>query len=284
MTGAPVGIIAGEGPLPVLAAQALQEDGRRVVVCGLTSSPAEQLREIADDLRTITPDQFGIVPEYFLERGVEELLMVGNVDKTQLYDPDRREGADEAVQSLLSSLPAKGDENLIKAAARLLQVKGLTVIGVDEVLSDRFTPEGHLAGPPLSEADRGTLRVLETLAGNLADEEVGQTVSGHQQSVVAVEASEGTDAMIRRTGEIAGAGCVVLKRARSDQDPRFDVPVVGRRTVGELAKIRASVLALEAGSTLWVQQEQCRRIAREHDLTLHGWTPPGRGFLRWLLA
>lgn len=285
MMSAPVGVIAGSGDLPEIVAQKLREKGNKIVVCSITPDRNGELENKSDVYFSVSPPEFGSVPDRLRSHGVKKLLMVGDVDKTQLYNQEKIEEADETVKDELKQLKNKGDQKIIQVAARLLRLKGLKVIGVNEVLEDYLTPTGHVAGPEARQEELLTLSVIENIAIKLADYEVGQAVIGKKQSVVAVEAAEGTDRLIRRAGELAGNNCVMLKIARSDQDSRFDVPVVGKDTVEELAKIGASVLALEAGETLLVQPAECARIAEESGITILGWERKNRGWRRifqWL--
>ncbi|MFP4687028.1 MAG: UDP-2,3-diacylglucosamine diphosphatase LpxI domain-containing protein, partial [bacterium] len=208
MTDSPVGIIAGSGRLPHLVADRLHDRGDRVLICSISRENNGELKQAADRFYSVEPADFGSIPELLRTNGVKELLMVGDVDKTQLYDSQRLNKVDDTVKRELKKLTNKGDQKIIKAAARLLRLQGLKVIGVNEVLDNFLTPRGHIAGPPLTGEDEQTLEVLENLAVKLADEEVGQAVIGKKQSVVAVEAAEGTDRLISRAGELAGEGCV----------------------------------------------------------------------------
>ncbi len=157
----------------------------------------------------------------------------------------------------------------------------MTLLGIDELFPDWLTPRKHLAGPEPSEESRRTREVLAPVAGWLADREVGQTVLGCRRTVVALEALEGTFECIDRAGSLAGPGCVMVKRARSEQDLRFEVPVTGEETLRKLVDIEASALFLEAGSTVWVERPACRRLAEQHEISLVGWkeTPSWK---RWL--
>ncbi len=270
MSETPVGLIAGEGTLPVLAARTLKERGNKVLVCNVARSSAPRLKSIVDEIHDIDPSRFDTVPELLSSQGVKKLLMVGNVDKKQLYEEGELENANPEVREELDGLEDKGDQEIIKKAARLLRLKGMKVMGVDEVLADYLTPAGHLAGPQPAEGALQTLEVLRSLTARLADEEVGQAAIGKNQSVIAVEGVEGTDMLIRRAGRLAGKNCVMLKLARSDQDLRFDVPVIGENTIRELVDIEACLLAVEAQRTLWVQRDECEELARENDLSILG--------------
>ncbi len=285
MNESPVGLIAGEGTLPLLAARTLKQKGNKVLACNVTRRPASRLKSVVDELHDIDPAQFDTVPELLSSRGVEKLLMVGNVDKKQLYEEGELENANPGVREELVDLEDKGDQEIIKKAAKLLRLKGMQVMGVDEVLADYLTPAGHLAGPRASEDDLRTLEILRSITARLADEEVGQAAVGKNQSVIAVEGVEGTDMLIRRAGRLGGKDCVMLKLARSDQDLRFDVPVIGANTIRELVDIEARLLAVEAGRTLWVQRDECQKLARENSLTLLGFQRNKKSFwerfLQW---
>lgn len=270
---ASVGLIAGGGELPILVARTLAERKRSVVVCTVVQDADPALEEVATHTRHIELDDLETIPDYLERRNVRDVVMVGKVDRTLLYEDERVAGADETARELLGDLHDKGDLNLIEAGADYLRERGFRILGLDEVLRNRFTPSGLLAGPAPSEDERRTLAVLEAVTRDLVEHEVGQSSAGKRQSVVAVEGAEGTDAMIRRAGALAGPGCVVLKLARRDQDRRYDVPVVGRGTLRTLVDVEASVLAVEADRTLWLQREACRRMARQHGISLLGWQP-----------
>lgn len=266
----PVGIIAGGGRLPLLVARRFARRGRGVVACTVADDPPDELDEVVRARRRIDLADLESLPPFFQQHDVREVIMVGTVERTRLYADDRVAEADPAAGNLLDALPDKRDINLIEAGADFLRGHGFRILGLDEVMGESMTPEGHLAGPAPTEDQQRTLDVLEGVAGALVEHDAGQAAAGKRQSVVALEGAEGTDAMIRRAGSLAGPGCVVLKRARPGQDFRYDVPVVGERTVRTLREAEGSVLAMEADRTLWVQREACRKLADEHGITLLG--------------
>lgn len=280
----PVGIIAGTGPLPLLASRRLN-DQHPVYICYLEGEPPEELTEEAAAVTAFDPGELGSVPEFFNENGVDDLYLLGDVDKKTLYDEGNISSADSTVTGLLDHLPNKGDEYLIKAATKYLNSKGLSVRGIDELFGERLMPEGHVAGPSLTEDAETTIKTFTSVARRVADDEIGQSIICNKQSVVAVEAVEGTQQVIERAGRLSGSGCVMIKSARSDQDARYDLPVVGHETVKALAEIDARALAVEAGRILWLQQEESRRLAEESDLSIVGYTHDStswfRRFLPW---
>lgn len=265
------GILAGDGRLPAIIAESLKEDNFRIVTACLTSGSASRLNDLTDVVRTFRPEQFGTVPEYFLDHDVDRLVMAGSIERSILFDDDRIDNADEIVQSTLEKSNTNKDESLLENAIDLLEGFGLTVCGIDELLSERLTPDGHHAGPDPSDQQLCTVEVLVDVGTVLADRGVGQSVLGKRGAVTAVEAAEGTNQTIRRAGNLVESGLVMVKVARSDQDFRVDVPVVGESTVSELVKANADLLAFEAQRTLWLQREECKSLADKHDLTLIGW-------------
>lgn len=267
----PYGLLAGAGDLPRLVVENLRDRNRSVVAGFLTADVPEDLADDLHESRTFRPEHFGDVPEFFAENGVNDLVMAGTVDRSVLYDDDRIDSADDVVRSNLSELDSHEDEQLIETAVEVLEASGLNVVGIDRVLRDKLSPGGHLAGPEPSGDALETLDRLRELGVLLADRDVGQTVLGKRNSVVAVEAAEGTDRAIRRAGRLAGPGLVMVKSARTEQDYRLDVPVVGESTVSGLVDVKADLLAVEADRTLWVQRNSCRELAEEHGLTIYGW-------------
>ncbi|GEM_PF-725590 len=274
MSQSPVAILAGTGSLPLLAAKKFKQRDRRVNLYSLTSTPHPELHEVVDHFNMVEPERFGTVPRMLSEDGVKEVLLVGDVDKKKIFDQKVHENADAAVKRQLDKLKDKGDDEIIRAAARMLKFRGLRVLGVNEILADQLTPAGHIAGPEPSEYCLATLTKLSSLAVKLVDEEVGQAVTGKEQTVVAVEGVEGTSQLIRRSSRLAGDGLVLLKIARSSQDYRFDVPVVGLETVRLLTQASADLLAVEADVTLFLQQDECFQLAEENELSIMGWQRP----------
>lgn len=273
----PFGLLAGSGRLPEIVARELTEAGRPVVACHLTPSPSEDLKNTLRDGRVFPPEQFADIPEYLTDRDVEELVMVGSVDRSLLFDDERLDDADDVVSERVEDQSANRDESLLETAVEILEACGITVRGLDVVLEEKLTPAGHLAGPRPAPEHEKTLEVLADVGPFLSDRDVGQSVLGKRQSVVAVEAAEGTNETIRRAGELAGPGTVMLKVARSEQDFRLDVPVVGSETLRNLADIDAGMLAVEAERTLWIERERCREIATDAGISLLGWERSASG-------
>lgn len=271
----PFGILAGSGRLPEIVVDELRSRGREVVACYLTLEPSDRLVGSVTEGKVFSPENFETIPEYLANKNVEELVMVGSLDRSLLFDDQRLEEADQLVSERIEGPSTNADESLLRTALEVLESFDMTVLGLDRVLGEKLTPPGHLGGPVPESDQKKTLEHLAEIGPFLADHEVGQSLLGKRQSVVAVEAAEGTNKTIRRAGRLAGTGVVMLKLARSNQDFRLDVPVVGKSTLTELARIDADLLAVEVGKTLWVEREECLEIAGDAEISLFGWERSG---------
>ena len=279
----PVGLVAGSGKIPYLAGERLKSTNCDVYVCALESEIDSRLKEISSSWMQFAPEALADVPSFFHDHDVQYLYLLGNVDKTRLYDDGNYSSAGGIVRTILDRVPNKGDRYLIKAAIRYLENQDLEVRGLDELFSDSLMPPGHQAGPPLDQSARQTIEYLLPLARKSADDEIGQTILGKRQSVVAVEAVEGTEATIERAGRLAGEGCIMVKSARTNQNSRFDMPVIGPETIKTLGEIGARALVAESKNIIWVRQEESSELAERADLSVIGESMPTPGIVRRIL-
>ncbi len=159
------------------------------------------------------------------------------------------------LRGFLEQLPDRGDQNVLDALARRLAAHGIRVLDQLSYVPDLVPRPGLLAGPALTPAEEGDVRVGLAVARTLSAQDVGQTVVLKSGAILAVEAAEGTDATIRR-GTAMTPGAVVVKVSRPHQDPRFDVPTVGPETIEIMRVGRARVLAIEAHRTIVLEEPQ----------------------------
>jgi DUF1009 family protein len=164
---------------------------------------------------------------------------------------------------LLAQVAVRSDDNLLRTFARYLEEQGLPVLDPTPYLQDRLAPEGVLGKHQPTEAEWADARYGLELARAIGGLDLGQTVVVKDRVGVAVEALEGTDACIRRGGELAGKGAVVVKAVKPHQDRRFDLPAVGPDTIEVMGQAGCRVLAVEAGATLVMDlAETVRRADR----------------------
>lgn len=256
-----LGIVAGGGEFPGLAIAACRAQNRPFHVLALTghADPA-----VIGDAPTdwIRLGEAGTGLKLFKQAGVQDVVMIGPVRR-----PTLRELAPDFWTTRFFArvgLKALGDDGLLRAVAGELEKEGFRIVGIDDVLSDCLAvPGAYGALRPDAQAEADIARGVEVAKG-LGALDVGQAVAVQQGIVLAVEAVEGTDAMIRRCGQVKreGAGGVLIKVRKPDQDRRLDLPTIGVATVREAAAAGLRGIAIEAGGALVLGRDA---IAAEAD-------------------
>ena len=255
---ATIGLIAGGGQFPVLLARSARRAGHRVVATGFVNQTSPALEPEVDGFTWVKLGELGKVGAALRQGGATGVVMLGTITKARFF---RDAWLDAAGLKVLAGVAVRSDDNLLRGIARWLEQEGLPVIDPAPYLIDRLAPEGVLGKHQPTEEEWADARFGLTLARSIGRLDLGQTVVVKDRVAVAVEALEGTDACIRRGGELAGAGTVVAKAVKPQQDRRFDLPAVGPDTVDVMREIRARVLAVEAGSTLVMDRDELVRRA-----------------------
>lgn len=261
----PVGLVAGSGALPGELARRIRARGRRVV-CVQVQGDSPDLPALCDRYERLPLARAGDALRVFQEEGVRELVLAGKVDKLRAL----REAAATPFAALAGS-PDGRDPELWRTVCRLLEERGFDVLPPSAFLADLVAPAGVLAGRPPTERERQDLALGFRVAKQVAAAGVGQAVALRGGVVLAVEAAEGTDEMVRRCGTF-GPGAVVVKVAWPQADPRFDPPVVGPDTLVAMADSGATALGVEAGAAVVLDLPVVRASALELDLSVVGLT------------
>jgi UDP-2,3-diacylglucosamine hydrolase len=265
-----LGLIAGNGNFPIQFADQARRQGATVVAVALKEEADPALEKHVHALTWLSIGQLSKTIDYFKSQGVNRAVMAGQVKHTQLFKdivPDFR-----AVK-LLARVANKKAESVLNAVIEEFAGEGIEFLPSTKYLEHWMCQEGVLTAARPTKDEEADIAFGLPLARAIAGQDVGQTIVVKDRTVVAVEAMEGTDACIRRAGEIAGPGCVVIKVARPRQDLRFDVPVVGSRTLESLRGARARVLAMEAGKTLLLDKEILIEEANAAQVVLTGLRP-----------
>lgn len=268
-----LGLIAGSGPLPFEVARAARERGLGLAVAAIEDNTDPALeREVAGPFQWLNAGELGKLVEFLRGSGAREVILAGAVSKRALLADPKRLRPDARALALLGRLAARGDDAILRAVAEELEAEGLPVVESTRYLGERMTRRGVHCGPPLEPAVREDLalglRVIESLGAH----DVGQACVVRQGTVLAVEALEGTDRMVRRAAEF-GAGAVLVKAAKREQDMRFDVPVIGPGTLEVAAEARLRAIGLEVGRTLVLEPERSYRAAERAGVTIVGLGP-----------
>ena len=270
---APLGILAGSGKLPAQVAEAALAAGRRVFVVGLEGF-ADPAVIACFPHATARLGAAGTILSLLRGQGCRELVLIGPVKRPSLLDlrPDA-EGV--RIVARVGRAAFAGDDGLLAAVHRVLGEEGFRVIGAHEVLTDAIGPEGLLSAcGPDAQAAADIARGV-TVARALGAVDVGQACIVQQGIVLAVEAVEGTDAMLARAAELVrpGVGGVLVKLVKPGQDRRSDLPTLGANTIAAAAAAGLRGVAFEAGGTILVEREAMTLAADRAGLFLLGIDP-----------
>ncbi len=272
-----LGLIAGNGRFPFLVLDAARGAGHDVTVIALEEETFPELaaaaaRPPAAALHWISIGQLGACVRHLRAAGCSHAVMAGQVKHTKLFDvrPDLLLG------KVLLRLATKNTDSIISGIADVLRGEGIELLDSTAFLQPLMAGGGTLTRREPDEGERRDLEVGYRVADAVAGLDIGQTIAIKGAAVVAVEAMEGTDAMIARAGQLAGAGVRIVKVAKPNQDMRFDVPVVGVSTVDAMRAVGATLLSVDAGKTLMIDGDAVVRAADEVGICIVGRTRPGR--------
>ena len=250
-----LGLIAGNGRFPFLVLDAARRAGHDVTVIAIKEEAFPGLADLAAvapaaALHWVSLGQLGTCISLLKAAGVTQAVMAGQVKHVKLFAdivPDL------TLMGVLMRLKARNTDALISGIADVLRSNGIELIDSTALLAPLLAREGVLTTHAPTDEQRADLEFGYKVADAIAALDVGQTIAVKSAAVVAVEAMEGTDAVIARAGQLAGAGVRVVKVAKPKQDMRFDVPVVGVSTIHAMVAAGADVLSVDAGKTLMIE-------------------------------
>ncbi|MFA5088022.1 MAG: UDP-2,3-diacylglucosamine diphosphatase LpxI [Candidatus Omnitrophota bacterium] len=261
-----LGLIAGNGKFPFLFAQAARKKGLKVIAAGIRGDTSGQLRFLVDRFRLFQVGELRPLFSFLKSEGAVRIIMAGQVSPRNLFNEKVK--LDKEFQALYDALSDRKADTIFSAIADKLRAEGMELLDSTFLIEDYLAPKGTLTkrGPTVRELEDINFGIK--IAKEIGAVDIGQTVVVKEKAILAVEAMEGTDRAILRGGKIAGNGAVVIKVSKPKQDLRFDVPVIGPRTVRMMAKSRASCLAVEAGKTLVIDQDICVKLANKAKICL----------------
>src|SRR6202158_1679186 len=242
------GLIAGNGQFPFLVIEAARSQGINMAVIAIREEASPELEKIASRLHWVSLGELSRTLELLHEEGVNRAVMAGQVKHNKIFSSIR---PDWKLAKLLLSLPLKNTDSLIGAVARVLESEGVQLVDSTSFLKPLVPAPGVLTrrAPDAHEAE--DIAYGRESARQIAGLDVGPTVVIRDRACVAVEAMEGTDETIERAARIAGEGWLgAVKVSKPRQDMRFDVPVVGLKTVEVMQRCRVTALGMDAGRTL----------------------------------
>jgi DUF1009 family protein len=273
----PVGLIAGEGSLPLITARGMREAGRRVVCVGLRDQYDAQLPGLCDAFAEAGIIRLGRWIRLLRRWGATEAVMVGRVRKARMYEPMRlvRQMPDWRAAWLWYRVLRhdKRNQTLLTAVADELQRGGVTLIDTTRYIPDHLASAGAMTRREPTAAQQADIDFALPILRGVIALDVGQSLAVKDRDVIAVEAIEGTDAMIQRAGVLCRhGGWTLVKAAGSGKDRRFDVPTIGVGTIAALKSAGAACLAVEAGGVILIDKPAVLDAADRAGITVVGVT------------
>jgi UDP-2,3-diacylglucosamine hydrolase len=263
-----IGIIAGNGVYPETFARAARQKspGVRLVCAGFTGETKPEFASMVDGIEWFRVGQLGKLIKYFRQQGAKEAIMVGQIAPKNLFDlrPDLR------TLLVLARVKERNAETLFGAIAEELAKDGITLLNATTFLEDLLPAPGHVCGPVMKKRQLEDAEFGFRIAKESSRLDIGQTVVVRHGTVLAVEAFEGTNACIKRGGELGrGKDVMLVKVSKPNQDFRFDVPVVGPLTIETCLAAGVKSIAVEAHKTLLLEKDEVSRLCNQHGISLH---------------
>jgi DUF1009 family protein len=273
-----IGIIAGGGQFPLLFARAVRRHGLKVYAAAHQGETDQTLADQVDALQWIRLGQLGKIIDFFKKEGVTKTVFIGSITKTNIFRDVR---PDLKGLGLWNKIDIKQDDSILRAIADRLAKDGIEVVASTSYVPELLFPQGILTRKKLTKEQKNDIVFGWKIARAMGGLDIGQCVVVRNQTVLAVEAIEGTDAAIRRGGTLGKEKAVVVKLKKPNQDLRFDLPAVGEKTIISMLEVKAAVLAVEAGYALFFDRESVIKAADAAGIVVVGVSESASGELQF---
>ncbi|MGM0437593.1 MAG: LpxI family protein [Bacillota bacterium] len=271
-----IALIAGKGKLPYYWAKNSAKNGIKPYIFKISGKANVSYKKYGEKIFEVELGKIAKLFDLLHNYDIKKVIFAGKVEKNNLFELKM----DNRMKGLLAQLDNYNDDTILRAIGAEFEKEGFEIIPQNEALTDLLVNAGKLNKVKidkkiLSEMEFAFLNAIEI--GKL---DIGQTLLTKDKSVVAVEAMEGTDKTILRTGKIAGKGAVMAKVAKENQDLRFDIPTVGLKTIENLKKIEAKALVIEANKTFIIDKEKFLQKAEKAKIVVWAVSHDSGG-IRW---
>lgn len=259
------GLIAGDGLLPVKMAQYAKENGFEVVALSLSSDNYRELKKYCSKVYSCCPGEINKIENILKTEGIKQLTFLGKVSKSILI---KRPKFDKRAVEVLKQAVRLNDDKVMLMIIEELEKLGITIIDQTTFIKNLMIPSGVLGKVQPTKEQIDDVNYGYWLAKETGKLDIGQSVVIKDKMIMAVEAIEGTDKCIRRGCKLAKKGACIIKVAKPEQDKRFDIPAIGLRTLKTMKRYKASLIAVEAGETIIVDQEEVVKFADKNNIVI----------------
>lgn len=261
-----IGLLAGEGQLPVIFADEARKKGTKVIAFAAKGIASQELDRHVDKIYWLDLSETGKIPFKIFADKIKNLVVIGKLPKSLFFKKDYSQSKE--INSLLKDTKNRADDSLMRKVSQIAEKFGVTFIDPVDFLSDFMPKKGTFTKRNPTAKEWEDIEFGRGMAGALGKLDIGQTVVVQNKAILAVEAIEGTDEAIRRSGRFSKGGMVVVKMMKPTQDSRFDIPTVGMETINSLVEARASVLAIEAEKTFFINRDESIAKADKNNITI----------------
>ena len=261
-----IGLIAGNRKFPILFAQAAKNKDCHIVAVAVEGDTSPALKKFVDKIYWVKLKDFSRAFEVFKAEGVVNVVMAGQISPHRLFSREVRNS--QEIKELLESIADKRADTIFGAIAQRMEAAGLKLLDSTLYMQEYMPAKATLTKKEPDFNHWEDIYFGFDLAKEVGFLDIGQTVAVRNKAVVAVEALEGTDNLIRRAGRLTREGVVVVKVSKPKQDMRFDIPVVGLNTVKNMIKAKGACLAFEAGKTLFIDRDLSVELANRKGLAI----------------
>ncbi|QSR88361.1 LpxI family protein [Methylacidiphilum caldifontis] len=263
----PLGIIAGRGVYPLLVAEGAKKAGIEKIfsVCFISETDPK-MESLSASVEWIRVGQLSRMLHFFKKNEVKKAIMAGGIAPSHLFElrPDIK------TILLIAKLKERNAHTLFGAVAGELEKNGVLLLKATTFLEDQLVPSGHFGGPPIKKRIWGDVEFGFKMAKEIARLDIGQSVVVKNGTVLSVEAFEGTDETMKRGGELAKGGAMLVKVSKPDQDFRFDVPVIGLKTIETASRNGIGIIVCESLKTLVLEKQKVIEMANLEKISLVG--------------
>jgi DUF1009 family protein len=246
-------LIAGRADYPLLLARAARSSGvKRITAVAFKGETSREIAQVADEVIWSHAGSLGELLDALRRSGAKHAVMAGQINPKNMFFAR----LDKALIDLLKSLPVKNTHTILGGITAEIEKTGVELLPASSFMQDYMPVAGVLTARAPDARELNDVTIGRRVIKDTSHLDIGQTVVVKEGMILAIEAFEGTDRAIRRGGKLGGRGAVVVKVPKHGHDMRFDIPVIGSRTLKSLKKAKASCLAIEAGGAILLHKDE----------------------------
>lgn len=262
------GIIAGNGRFPVIALESARRQGDEAIAIAIKEEASPDVERAAHRCHWVSLGELSKLIEICKSEGITQIMMAGQVKHAKIFSSIR---PDWRLVKVLAALGSKNTDSLIGGITKVLADEGIHLVDSTLLLKPLLAPEGRITKRKPNSEEMRNIEYGRKIAHALAGLDLGQSVAVADRACVALEAMEGTDAMLRRAASLAeGAPLTLVKASARRRHLLFDVPVIGPQTIDTMIETNTTALAVDAGRTLMLDREELLAKALEANIAIIG--------------